>query len=166
MSTVEANAPLSAAERDAILGFVQHYPTDRAACIDALLHVQKPRRYVTDAVLAEVAGLLGMSVAALDEVATFYNLIFRRPVGETVILLCDSITCWMLGRAAVADAMRTRLGISQGQTTADGRFTLLPIVCLGHCDHAPAMLLGNVLHGDVTAPRLDEILEIHVAAGA
>jgi NADH-quinone oxidoreductase subunit E len=156
MSTVK----LTEAERAAIAEFVAHYPTPRAACIDALKYVQSQRRYIADGILAEIAALLKMSTAELDEVATFYNLIFRRPVGETVILLCDSITCWMLGRDKIANHICQRLAIQPGETTADGKYTFLPIVCLGHCDHAPAMLLGDTLHGDVDTKRADELLRL------
>ena len=158
MSTVDAMSPLSAAEHAAILGFVSHYPTARAACIEALRHVQERRGWVSDPVLAEIAAALGMSPAQLDEVATFYNLIFRQPVGDHVLYLCDSITCWIMGRDALAIQLGDRLGIRQGETTTDGRFTLLPIVCLGHCDHAPALMLDGTLHGDVDAGSLDRLL--------
>jgi NADH-quinone oxidoreductase subunit E len=159
MLTVNASAPLSDAEREAIAGFVAHYPTARAACIDALKYLQKTRKYVSDSALKEVAELLGMSTAELDEVATFYNLIFRRPVGSNVILLCDSITCWMMGREQLSSQITERIGIKPGETTKDGRITLLPIVCLGHCDHAPAMMVGDTLHGDVDAAKLDGLLQ-------
>lgn len=158
MSIVDAEPPLDRTERDAIVKLVAHYPTARAACIDVLKYVQQHRRYVSDTMLDEVAYLLGMSPAELDEVATFYNLIYRRPVGEHVILLCDSITCWITGRDGLARHIEQRLGIRQGETTCDGRFTLLPIVCLGHCDHAPAMMIGETLHGDVDTVRLDALL--------
>jgi len=154
-----ADAPLDAGERAAVADMVAQAATPRAACIDALKYVQARRRYVSDPALAELAGLLGMSTAELDEVATFYNLIFRRPVGETVILLCDSVSCWMLGRAHVAAGIAARLGIGPGETSADGRFTLLPIVCLGACDRAPVMMIGDVLHGNVDDARLDSLLE-------
>jgi NADH-quinone oxidoreductase subunit E len=154
MSTAE----LTLEERQAIAEMAAHVPLARAACIDALNYVQARRRYIADNVLAEIAGLLGMSKAELDEVATFYNLIFRRPVGEKVILLCDSVTCWMLGQPALTAHLRARLRIQPGETTADGRYTLLPIVCLGHCDHAPAMLLGETLHGDLDPAKLDALL--------
>jgi NADH-quinone oxidoreductase subunit E len=149
---------LNAAEREAIAALVAREPSPRAACINALRHVQQGRRYISDAILAEIAHLLGMSPAELDEVATFYNLIFRRPVGENVILLCNSVTCWMLGQPALAAHLRNRLGIKPGETTADGKYTLLPIVCLGHCDHAPAMLLGESLQGDLDTAKLDALL--------
>ncbi len=153
-----AKSILTAAELDGITALISHYPTARAACIDSLKLVQENRRYIADDVLAEIAHLLGMSVAELDEVATFYNLIYRQPVGETVILLCDSVTCWMMGRNQVAADISKRLAIKDGETTADGKYTMLPIVCLGHCDHAPAMLMGKTLVGNVDAAQLDRLL--------
>ena len=113
----------------------------------------------SDPHLAEGAALLEMTPAELDGVATFYNLIFRRPVGRHVILLCDSVACWVMGERAARAQIRERLGINPGETTADGRFTLLPIVCLGHCDHAPAMMVDEDQHGDLDAERLDAILD-------
>jgi len=154
MSTAE----LTLEEREAIAQLAAHVPVPRAACIDALNYVQSRRRYIADNVLAEIAALLGMSTAELDEVATFYNLIFRRPVGEKALMLCDSITCWMLGRDALAARVTEKLGIQPGETSTDGKFTFLPIVCLGHCDHAPALLLNGELHGDVTPATLDALL--------
>jgi NADH-quinone oxidoreductase subunit E len=149
---------LTEAELAVIETLIEHGPVPRAACTDVLRYVQAQRRFITDALLGEIGVMLGMSTAELDEVATFYNLIFRRPVGETVLFLCDSITCWMLGQPELQAHLHRRLGIRPGETTADGRLTLLPIVCLGHCDHAPAMLLGTALHGDLDRDRLDELL--------
>jgi len=151
---------LTAEENAAIADMVAHYPAARAACIDAMKYLQTRRRYISDEVLNALAPLLGMSTAELDEVATFYNLIFRKPVGENVILLCDSITCWMLGRDRLAAHITARLGIKAGETTEDGQFTLLPIVCLGACDHAPAMMICSELYGDVDEVRLDELLSM------
>jgi len=156
MST--ADAALNVEERASIAEFAAHYPLARAACIDALKYVQARRGYVADSVLPEIASILGISVVELDEVATFYNLIFRRPVGEKVLLLCNSVTCWMLGEPKIAAHISRRLGIRAGETTADGKYTLLPIVCLGHCDHAPAMMWGDALYGDLDAARVDILL--------
>lgn len=157
MSTVEQ---LTEAERAEIMALALSHETKRSACIEALKYVQKHYRWVSDHHLGEVAALLDMSRAELDGVATFYNLIFRRPVGEHVIFLCDSISCWIMGRDAVCAHFRQRLGIGPGETTEDGMYTLLPIVCLGHCDHAPAMLLDDTLHGDVDIARIDKLLGI------
>jgi NADH-quinone oxidoreductase subunit E len=162
MSTAEqdlSEAPLEEALRQQIAAVAQHAEHKRAAGLDALKVVQKRFGYVSDPHLAEVAALLEMTPAELDGVATFYNLIFRRPVGRHVILLCDSVACWVMGERAARAQIRERLGINPGETTADGRFTLLPIVCLGHCDHAPAMMVDEDQHGDLDAERLDAILD-------
>ena len=157
MSTVEVRRPLSGEERDHIASLAAHGETPRSACIEALKYVQSRHGWVDDAQLAAIAPLLGMSAAELDSVATFYNLIFRKPVGQHVIFLCDSVSCWIMGRERVGAKLHQRLGISQGETTADGAYTLLPIVCLGHCDHAPAMLIDETLYGDVDEAQLDAI---------
>lgn len=166
MSTVEPDtdeqdAGLAPEERREIKALARGYENKRAACIDALKLVQKHHRWISDRHLNEVAALLDMSAAELNGVATFYNLIFRRPVGRHVIFLCDSVSCWIMGRDALLAHMQTRLGITAGQTTADGSFTLLPIVCLGHCDHAPAMMLDDALHGDLDTDRVDALLGSH-----
>ena len=150
---------LSEEERQEIEKELEHYEYKRAASIEALKILQKHRRWVTDEGLADLAGILEMSTAELDNVATFYNLIYRQPVGENVILLCDSISCWLMGYEQIRDHMRERLGINYGETTPDGKFTLLPIVCLGTCDHAPAMMVGEKLYNDLTPEKVDEILE-------
>jgi NADH-quinone oxidoreductase subunit E len=75
-----------------------------------------------------------------------------------VILLCDSVSCYVMGYQPLAEHLNRRLGITWGRTTADGRFTLLPVACLGACDHAPAMMIDEDLHGDLTAPKVDEVL--------
>jgi len=150
---------LSPALRQEIADLAAHEVHRRAACIEALQKVQRDHGWVSDAQLRAVAALLDMSAADLDGVATYFNLIFRRPVGERVILLCDSVSCWLMGRDAVCDRLKDRLGIVPGQTTQDGRYTLLPTVCLGHCDHAPALMVGDELHGDVAAERVDAILD-------
>ena len=90
--------------------------TARSACIEALKYVQSRHGWVNDEQLAAIAGLLGMSAADLDSVATFYNLIFREPVGQHVIFLCDSVSCWIMGRERVCAKLQQRLGISPGET--------------------------------------------------
>jgi NADH-quinone oxidoreductase subunit E len=99
-----------------------------------------------------------MTPDELDNVATFYNLIFRKPVGKHVILVCDSVSCWIMGYERVRQRLSERLGIGFGETTADERFTLLPIVCLGACDHAPAIMIDDDLCRDVDREKLDAIL--------
>ena len=150
---------LSAEERREIEDVMRHYPDKRSVCIDALKIVQQHRGWVSDEALADAAEFLDMSRDELDSVATFYNAIFRRPVGRHVILVCDSVSCWIMGYERVRRHLSSRLGIEIGETSADGRFTLLPNVCLGACDHAPAMMIDEDLHHDVDPARIDDILE-------
>jgi NADH-quinone oxidoreductase subunit E len=100
-----------------------------------------------------------MTSDELDSVATFYNLVFRKPVGRHVILICDSISCWVMGFEKILDHIQNKLKIKYGETTKDNRFTLLPIPCLGTCDRAPALMIDNDLHRDLTVEKIDKILE-------
>lgn len=137
----------------------KRYPDRRAACVEALKIAQRSRGWISDETLRELADHLGMTADELDAVATFYNMIFRRPVGRHVIFLCDSVSCWVMGEETLRARLKERLGIDLGQTTPDGEYTLLPVACLGACDHAPALLLDRELHGDVTEEKLDELIE-------
>jgi NADH-quinone oxidoreductase subunit E len=152
---------LTVEERDEIEAELTHYPTKEAVCIDAMKIVQRHRGWVSDESVRDIAELLEMSPADLDGVATFYNLIFRKPVGRHVVMLCNSVSCWILGYERMREHLISQLGIQFGETTPDDRFTLLPIVCLGACDHAPAMLVDNELHTDLSPDRIDEVLEAY-----
>jgi NADH-quinone oxidoreductase subunit E len=151
--------PLSTEERREIEAEFAHYPTKRAVCIDAMKIVQRHRGWVSDESLQDIAQLLGMSLDELDGVATFYNLLFRKPVGRHVVLLCDSVSCWIMGYDRLRERLCSNLGVRLGETTADSRFTLLPIVCLGTCDHAPAMLVDEDLHRDLDPEKAEQALE-------
>jgi NADH-quinone oxidoreductase subunit E len=149
---------LTEAEKKEIEAEARHYDYKRAVCVDALKVVQRHRGWVSDESLRDVAEYLEMTPDELDNVATFYNLIFRKPVGKHVILVCDSVSCWIMGYERVRQRLSERLGIGFGETTADERFTLLPIVCLGTCDHAPAIMIDGDLCRDVDPEKLDAIL--------
>ena len=137
---------------------IHEVPVKKAACIEALKVVQQKRRWVSDESLKDIAAYMDMSPEELDSVATFYNLIFRRPVGRHIILICDSISCYVMGYEKLSELITKQLGIRYGQTTLDGRYTLLPNPCLGTCDHAPALMIDNDLYRDVTPEQLEEIL--------
>ena len=151
--------PLSAEERQEIEAEFARYPTKRAVCIDAMKIVQRHRGWVSDESLQDIAQLLEMSLDELDGVATFYNLLFRKPVGRHVVLLCDSVSCWIMGYEGLRERLCSKLGVRLGETTQDGSFTLLPIVCLGTCDHAPAMLVDEDLHRDLDPETAAQALE-------
>jgi len=134
-------------------------PHKKAAVIEALKIVQHQRGWVDDNSVEAIAQRLEMSAAEVDSVATFYNLIFRKPVGRHVILLCDSISCYVMGYQKIYEGLQQHLNIRFGQTTTDNRFTLLPNACLGCCDHAPALMIDEDLYRDVKTEALKEILE-------
>ena len=149
---------LTVEERREIEEKLTQYPTKQAICIDAMLIVQRHQGWVSDEKLRDLSELLRLSLADLDGVATFYNLIRRRPVGRHVALVCDSVSCWIMGSDRMRDHLCNRLGTPLGGTTSNGRFTVLPIVCLGACDHAPAMMIDGTLHEDLDEPKIEEIL--------
>jgi len=149
---------LSDSEIEAIDAEIAHVPYRAAVAIEALKIVQEHRGWVSDESLRAIARHLEMSAEELDGVATFYNLIFRQPVGERVILLCNSITCWIKGCEGIQAALTKKLGVQLGETTADNAFTLLPVTCLGACDRAPVMMVGDELHQDLDEAALDRAL--------
>jgi NADH-quinone oxidoreductase subunit E len=130
----------------------------RAACVEALKIVQRYRGWISDESLRDIAGVLKMTPEELDGVATFYNLIFRRQVGRHVILICTTISCWVMGYEEILNHLQERLGIQLGETTVDGRFTLLPVPCLGACDGAPAIMIDDTLYTDVSQAMIDNVL--------
>jgi len=150
---------LSAEEISKIDQEIALVPVRKAACIEALKIVQDHRGWISDESLQAIAKHMEMSVEELDSVATFYNLIFRKPVGRNIILLCDSISCYVMGYEKIYEHLKARLNIKFGETTPDARFTLLPNPCLGICDHAPALMVNHDLYKDLTQDKLDEILK-------
>lgn len=150
---------LTAEEKNEIERAISMVPVRKSACIEALKVVQHHRRWISDESLRDVADYMDMSPEELDSVATFYNLLFRRPVGRHIILVCDSISCWVMGYEQIRDQLIAKLGIKYGETTPDDRFTLLPNCCLGTCDKAPALMIDKDLYRNVTVQQLDEILE-------
>jgi len=139
----------------------RHFPLKSAACIQGLKVIQKHHRWVSDEAVKELGEILEMSPEAVDSVATYYSLIFRRPVGRHVILSCNSVSCWIMGCNKIVDKLKNKLAIEYGETTKDDCFTLLSIPCLGSCDHAPAMIIDEDLHRNLTADGLDKILGMY-----
>ncbi|MGE0130568.1 MAG: NADH-quinone oxidoreductase subunit NuoE [Blastocatellales bacterium] len=150
---------LTEEEKREIEAEFHQYARKQSACIDALKMLQRSRGWVSDESLRELAEFLEMTPDELDSVATFYNLIFRKPVGKHVILICDGVSCWIMGYERIREHLTARLGIRLGETSADGEFTMLPIACLGACDHAPVLMIGDETYPDLEPRTLDQILE-------
>jgi len=148
---------LSEAEKREILEVIANAERNREAALDALKVVQQHRGWVSDEISA-IADLLGMTPVELESIATFYDGIYRRPVGKHVITICDSASCWITGTANLIDHLFSSLGVKFAQTTADGLFTVLPAACLGVCEIAPAMMVDDKVYGNLTAEKIDRIL--------
>ena len=133
-------------------------PQRRAVVPEALKAVQRNRGWVSDEGVKDIAEYLGVTADEVDSIATFYSVILRRPVGRHVIWICDSVSCWITGFPGLLEHLKTRLGIGLGETTADGRFTLLPNACLGLCEQAPAMMVDRDVHGNLTPEKIDRVL--------
>jgi len=150
---------LTEEEKREILEEVKHYPYPAVACIDALKIVQHYRRWVSDDSVKDIAQILSMTNEEVDGVATFYSRIYRKPVGRNVILICDSVSCMIMDFETLYNDISKKIGISFGETTPDGRFTLLPISCLGDCDNAPAMMINSDHFNNLTVEKVDKLLD-------
>lgn len=157
---------LSDKEKQAIDMEIAKFPRRQNACLDALLAVQKERGYISDETLSLVAEYLDMSATELDGIASFYNLIYRKPVGLFVIRLCDSVSCYILGYEEVKQTIKEEIGIDFGQTTDDKKFTLLPAQCLGACDKACAMMINDELYTNLKKESVKAIIKSHITKGA
>jgi len=149
---------LSQKERQLIQEELRHHEFKRGAVSEALMIVQDSRGWVSAEAISDVAEILGMTVEEVDGIATFYDLVYRSPVGKHVIMVCDSVSCYVTGEQALTEHLRKRLGVELGQTTADGLFTLLPVGCLGACDRGPALMVDGEIVENVTPERADEII--------
>ena len=136
----------------------------REMIVDLLRAIQLHYGWVPDAGVYLTAETLGVLPVEVEEVATFYDKIYRYQVGKRVIHVCDSICCWATGAEMITDHLKKTLAIELGETSADGAFTLLPTCCLGACGDAPAMMIGFTTHGHLTPEKIDEILTRERAA--
>lgn len=150
---------LSKAEKEEIHREIELYPYAQAACIDALKIVQQHRGWISDEALNDIAIELNMSRDEVESIATFYTRLYRKPVGRNIILICDSVSCMVMGYESLYRYVSDKLSIKFGETTPDGRFTLLPISCLGDCDHAPAMMINDDHYHDIVIRSIDDILQ-------
>ena len=134
------------------------YPTKQAALLPVLWVAQETWGWVSREAAEEVARLLELSPAHVSGVLTFYTMYNLRPVGRHLLQFCTSISCHIAGAGRLLDHCRNRLGIDLGQTTADGRFTMVEVECIAGCDRAPSMMINDTYHEPMDATRLDVLL--------
>ena len=143
---------------DELVARATEHDHPREMIIDVLRAIQDHHGWVPDEGVELAGRVLGLTPLQIEEIATFYDKIYRQPVGRKVIHVCDSISCWSRGAEDLYGYLQQALGVSPGQTTQDGVFTLLPTCCLGVCGEAPAMMIGLKTYGRLTRERIDEIL--------
>ena len=124
---------------------VSKYPSDqkRSAILAALYLVQEQQGYLTANGMRHVAGILEMTPAQVEDVATYYVMFYKEPVGKHVLQVCRTLSCALLGAERVTEALSEKLGLKVGETDKSGLFTLLEFECLGACDRAPIVMINN-----------------------
>jgi NADH-quinone oxidoreductase subunit E len=135
------------------------YEKRSALCIEALRVVQKHRGWISDDAVRDIAEFLRMSPDSVDGIATFYNLIFRRPVGKHTLFICDSVSCWILGCNKLKDHLLNHSNLKMGDTSKTGTVTVLPIACLGTCEKAPVVMIDGNIHPHMTPDKLELVLK-------
>jgi len=145
--------------REKIEAAATRYPNQRSAIMPALLIAQKEHGYLPGPVLEEVADILGVERIWVYELATFYTLFHTEPVGLFHLQLCDNVSCMLCGAENLLKHLETVLSVKRGETTPDRMFTLSTVECLGACEMAPVMQVGDDYHGNLDVGRLDALLD-------
>ena len=145
--------------KERIDAIVSGSETKQSALIPVLREIQNEYGYLSDESMEEAAGILGLPPAGVQNVATFYTMFFRKPVGEHVIWLCRTLSCALRGAENVEHYMCERLGVKTGETTADGKITLMEAECLASCGTAPVMLIDDKLEENLTKDKVDRLIE-------
>jgi NADH-quinone oxidoreductase subunit E len=139
--------------------YFPRYPTKRAVLLPALHMIQHAYNWIPTQAMEEVAEFLGITPAEVLDTATFYEEYWLKPKGKYLIQVCRSLSCEICGSNELTNHCRNKLGIDVGETTPDGRFTLVELECLGSCGTAPAALVNEVLHETISVEQLDKVLD-------
>lgn len=146
--------------RTRIVTLAGRYPHRRSALLPALYLAQEEQGYVSEAAMAEIGDLLHLTAADVKSVASFYTMFFKKPVGRHVVDVCTNLACKARGSQSVMDRVCARLGVEPGQTTADGRFFVEEVECLGQCERAPMLEIDLEPFGPLDTPQaIDAVLE-------
>lgn len=149
----------SAALRKKIDGVASLYPKKGAALLPVLHLVQQEVGFIAAAEENFVAAALGLKPIKVREVVTFYTMFLRRPIGKYHLQVCCNLSCSLLGAGSMLDHLQRKLGIGVGETTADGRFTLSEVECLGACEQAPCLMVNFDYQGQMDKDKIDRLLD-------
>ncbi len=138
---------------------LSRYPTKQAALLPVLWVAQETWGWISREAAEEVARILDLPPAHVSGVLTFYTMYNLEPVGRHLLQFCTSISCHLAGARGILDHCRARLGIELGQTTPDGRFTMVEVECIAGCDRAPSMIVDDTYHEPMDRAKLDALLD-------
>lgn len=150
---------MSTALIDRIEEVAERYPNRRSAIMPALFLAQTDYGHLSSEVFLEVAGILDVPEIWVYEIATFYSMFNTEPVGRFHIQVCDNVSCLLRRANTLVTHLEKRLGISKGETTPDGLFSLCTVECLGSCDTAPVLMVNDTYHEGLDEAKVDEILD-------
>jgi len=142
-----------------IAALIRRYPQPRSALIPSLHLAQAEAGCLSPEIVREMAKLFQLSPNEVYEVASFYTMLFKKPVGRYVIQLCTNISCLLCNCEAIMAHLQKRLGIKPGETTSDRKFTLMEVECLASCGTAPVVQINEDYHENLTVEKLDRILD-------
>ncbi|MGA2192165.1 MAG: NADH-quinone oxidoreductase subunit NuoE [Nitrospirota bacterium] len=134
------------------------YSDRKSALMPALWAAQQEHGHLSEEVIDAVAAAVGVSRAKAQGLATYHSLYWKKKVGKYVIMLCTNIACTLMGAEPLLEHLERKLGIHEGETTPDGMFTLMEVECIGSCGNAPAMVINDTFHYDLTEEKIDGIL--------
>lgn len=134
------------------------YPNPQSAVVPALHLAQEDRGYLSPETVAEIAEYFNLTPADIESVASFYTMLKKRPTGKHLLQVCTNISCSLMGARHIVEHISQRLEVSEGETTADGKFTLMTVECLGTCGTAPVMQVNNTFYENLTPEKVDELL--------
>jgi len=132
---------------------------ERETLLALLEAEQRKSSYLSEEFMAEVAKSLTIPINEVYGVATFYSFLSTKPLGRNVIRICKSVPCYLKNCQIIIESVEKELGISPGETTRDGRFSFELVNCIGACDKAPAMLVNNDVHGNLSPGKIAQILK-------
>ena len=142
-----------------IQALISKYPKKRSALIPSLQLAQKEAGYISPETMCEVAKIFDLSPIEVHEVTSFYTMFFRKPMGKYVIQVCTNISCMLCNAEEIVAHLKERLGIAMGETTPDGRYTLLEVECLGSCGTSPVIQINEDYYEELTPEKVDRILD-------
>jgi NADH-quinone oxidoreductase subunit E len=159
-SAKTSDTPLLTEEMKQLLTqtYIPRYPTRRAVLLPALHYIQHTYNYLPLQAIQELAEFLEVSPAEALDTASFYEEYWLKPKGKYLVSVCRSLSCEVCGSKDLTNHLKRKLGIEVGQTTKDGKFTLVEVECLGSCGTAPVLVVNDVLHENLTPESLDKVI--------